>query len=386
MIHDPDRVVRHQRTPRIDLPGRCEASGQGQGEEKNDRRDLAPDLPALSDRQEAAGRDTMASPAIEPKELQLVAPDAVLARHRSGREVVRALLWSVLQRIVMRPAGLRVVNLLHGRLGPAARRRFYYLCADESCAVTGPWWVAFAGRRLVLPLGRNFRLGWVFAIGFDGYDTELHELYAGLLRGPRPPRVFFDVGASYGLHSLRFLAHGVRTVSFEPNPDCHAFFRACCARNGFVPDIQAVAVGAHDGSVELTVPGDRTYLGTVVASVKAGWQDGRPLVTRTVPQVTLDAFVQRRGILPDIVKIDVEGSELQVLDGAEEVLRWGRPLLVLESWPAPGPRHALFDRLAGHAYRLQALAPASPPQPVLTRSAFLGSPAVNFLAHPAERP
>ena len=327
----------------------------------------------------------MAPPAIGPSEMYVTPPAAAAARHR-GRETIRALVWSALRCIVMRPAGLRAVNLLHRRLRPAARRRFYYLCCDETCAVKGPWAVTFAGRRLVLPLSRDFSLGWDLAIGFDGYDTEIHEVYEGLVRGPRPPRVFFDVGASYGLHSLRFLAHGVRTVSFEPNPDCHAFFRACCARNGLVPDIQPIAVGACDGLVELTVPGDRTYLGTVVSSVKADWQDGRPLASRMVPQVTLDAFVQRLGVLPDLIKIDTEGNELQVLEGAEQVLQRGRPLVVLESWPAPGPRHALFDRLAGHGYRLQALAPTSPPRPVLTRAAFLDSPAVNFLAYPAERP
>jgi FkbM family methyltransferase len=298
------------------------------------------------------------------------------------RSCCSALLWSGVRRAISTPLGLRAVNGLHRRLGAAARRRFYYLCFDETCGVEGAWTVDFAGRRLVLPLHRDFPLGWVFAIGFDGYDPEIHALYEALVRGPRPPRVFFDVGASYGLHSLRFLAHGIRAVSFEPNPACHAFLLECCARNRLVPEIHAVAVGARNATVELAVPGHQTYLGTVVDTVKSAWHDRPDVVLRTVPQVTLDGFAEAHGILPDLVKIDAEGSELAILEGAQAVLEQARPLVVLESWPDAEQRSRLFERLAGHHYGLAALSCAPDAGRALGRSAFLSSPAVNFLARP----
>jgi FkbM family methyltransferase len=302
---------------------------------------------------------------------------------RRARQVAALALWSVLRRIVMTSAGLRAVNHLHRRLSPAARRRFYYLCFDEACPVEGPWTVDFAGRSLILPLHRDFGLAWVFAIGFDGYDPEIHQFYESVVRGARPPRVFFDVGASYGLHSLRLLAHGARVVAFEPNPACHPFFRECCERNGFAAELHAVAVGARAEVAELAVPGHQTYLGTIVSSVKAGWQDRGDVTTRLVPQVTLDAFAEDNAVLPDLIKIDAEGSELAVLQGARRVLERARPLVVLESWPAPDQRTALFRLLASDDYRLQALPCPPESRTSLTLSEFLGSPAVNFLASPA---
>jgi FkbM family methyltransferase len=320
------------------------------------------------------------TPAVVSSSLDTVAGPG---RRRRTRELAAGLLWSVLRRVVARPSGLRVVNRLHRRLGPAARRRFYYLCFDETCRVEGPWSVDFAGRRLILPLHRDFPLAWVFALGFDGYDPEIHALYETLVRGPRPPRVFFDVGASYGLHSLRFLAHGVRTVSFEPNATCHPFLVECCARNGLVPEIYAVAVGARVGMVQLAVPGHQTYLGTVVDSVKSAWQDRRDVTIRTVPQVTLDGFAADHGVLPDLIKIDAEGSELAVLEGAGRVLQRARPMVVLESWPDLEQRTALFTRLARHDYVVKALPCVPDTGGGLDLPAFLQCPAINFLAQPA---
>ena len=101
--------------------------------------------------------------------------------------------------------GLRLVNRAHRVLSAPARQRFFHLCVDETWRVQGKWTVDFAGRRLVLTLSRDFPDAWLAAIGFHGYDPEVHALYEALIRSPRPPRVMFDVGASYGLHALRFL-------------------------------------------------------------------------------------------------------------------------------------------------------------------------------------
>jgi FkbM family methyltransferase len=103
---------------------------------------------------------------------------------------------------------------------------------------------------------------------------------------------------------------------------------------------------------ELTVPGPQTYLGTIVAAVRDTWAARADVTTRVVPQVTLDSVAAEHDLAPDLVKIDVEGSELAVLAGAQQVLTRARPLLVLESWPASPERPALFVRLASLGYQL----------------------------------
>jgi hypothetical protein len=52
-----------------------------------------------------------------------------------------------------------------------------------------------------------------------------------------------------------------------------------------------------------------------------------------IPVRTLDSEVQELGLVPSIVKIDVEGWELEVLKGAEFILTRYRPLLFLSLHP-----------------------------------------------------
>jgi FkbM family methyltransferase len=272
--------------------------------------------------------------------------------------------------------GLRLVNVVHSLLSPCARQRFFHLCEDETWRVEGRWSVDFAGRRLVLPLSREFPDAWLAAIGFHGYDPELHALYAQLVRGPRPPRVVFDVGASYGLHALRFLVHGARVVAFEPNPECHPWFRAWCAANHVPCELEPVAVADRFDCVVLAFPQGRTYLGSIVPDVRAEWRG--PVRTLRVRQVALDDVVAARGLVPDLVKIDTEGAEVAVLRGAVDLLRKVQPMLIFEAWPDADVRRTLWSILDKHGYALAAV-DGSRPQP-LTRVAFCGAQATNFLA------
>jgi hypothetical protein len=68
-----------------------------------------------------------------------------------------------------------------------------------------------------------------------------------------------------------------------------------------------------------------------------------------VRAIRLDDLAREEGIRPDVLKIDVEGAELWVLQGAREILREARPLILLElhafAWP-------LFDTDAGALRRL----------------------------------
>ncbi|HEV8584583.1 MAG TPA: FkbM family methyltransferase [Methylomirabilota bacterium] len=294
------------------------------------------------------------------------------------RKLARAPLRSLIKALLATGQGLRLVNLAHGALTPAARRRFFHLCMDPAWRVEGRWSLDFAGRRIVLTLSRDFADAWAAAIGFHGYDPEVHALYERLVRCPRPPRVVFDVGANYGLHALRFLVHGARVVAFEPNPACHRWIRAWCEVNGVRCDLEPAAVGACADSVVLAFPEGRTWMGSVRPDVHAGWQDAA-VHTLAVPQVTLDDVVAERGLVPDLVKIDTEGAELGVLQGAAKLLRTAAPIVVFESWPDAAERRALWDTLVvEHRYAIAAI-DGTRPRP-LTRAGFVGAHPTNFVA------
>jgi FkbM family methyltransferase len=52
-----------------------------------------------------------------------------------------------------------------------------------------------------------------------------------------------------------------------------------------------------------------------------------------VQAISLDFFFQDRGVVPDVVKIDVEGAEMKVLQGMADLVRTSRPTLFVEIHP-----------------------------------------------------
>jgi FkbM family methyltransferase len=112
------------------------------------------------------------------------------------------------------------------------------------------------------------------------------------------------------------------------------------------------AVGDHDGSVEFSMPvvtSARTDTGTArIGAADCGHE------ALSVPLNSLDSLIGKRGPRRvDLIKIDVEGHEKQVLDGAETTLSQFRPAMVIETGhEASGDRQAIHDRLRDLGYRM----------------------------------
>jgi FkbM family methyltransferase len=144
----------------------------------------------------------------------------------------------------------------------------------------------------------------------------------------------FDVGANTGLWSEAFLkTQGARTgrhVMFEPmqgNLD-HLTRRDTNILGKLTASTEIVpaAMGAAEGEVEIHFDKDTTTLASISnTSSDLGHRVVELGQSRTVPLTTVDAQVAARGIEQlHLLKIDVEGYEMQVLKGAEAALRAGR--------------------------------------------------------------
>lgn len=140
-----------------------------------------------------------------------------------------------------------------------------------------------------------------------------------------PPNCMcFDIGANLGQKAEVFLACGARVILVEPNALCLPTLKFHFSKN---PNAQIVpqAVGAAAGIVDLHIHGaDST------ASVYENWDRkvyglGRKTTAITVPVTTLDALINQFGV-PNFIKIDVEGFELDVLRGLSHPV----PLLSFE--------------------------------------------------------
>ena len=74
--------------------------------------------------------------------------------------------------------------------------------------------------------------------------------------------------------------------------------------------------------------------------------------TTTVKVTTVDTYCEEHGLLPDVIKIDVEGFEYQVMVGAERTLPGARPLAVIcEITPNRDDPAAIVAMMNRHGYQ-----------------------------------
>jgi FkbM family methyltransferase len=182
------------------------------------------------------------------------------------------------------------------------------------------------------------------ALRFLGRHVWFVEDEAGPLADLVPAEgVCVDVGAEFGLYTMLFAeaaGPGGRVVSVEANPGLtHWLRRACTVLGADNVQVLGAAVGDRQdsGFLTLSVPyrrgrpvWGRAFVtdGTSGPGPNAEFSESRDVL---VPAVTLDRVVTLLNLEEvDIVKADIEGAELAMLLGAEQVMTQSRPTWMLE--------------------------------------------------------
>jgi FkbM family methyltransferase len=231
---------------------------------------------------------------------------------------------------------VKALPLTSGLAGLAGRtRRFLSLTRREKYFAVGrharrllPW--------IKIPLRLPFGAWWLGEnsvldeeLTRNGYENAELNFVERLLR---PGMTVLDLGAHHGLYSLlaaKCVGPGGKVIAFEPSPrELRRLERHVRWNRATNVDIQPVALGPSAGRADL-------YL------VENG-QDGcnslrppavlEPVRTMRVPLRCVDEELRRLGVgRVDFIKLDVEGAELGVLQGASTLLRGpARPAILAE--------------------------------------------------------
>ncbi|MBL8130444.1 MAG: FkbM family methyltransferase [Anaerolineae bacterium] len=170
-------------------------------------------------------------------------------------------------------------------------------------------------------------------------------------------RDVFDIGANVGTSSLMILlSPSVQNVLLvDPNPDALAIAAANLVHNGLVDNARFVCAFVSDKADEQiafwTVGTGRA--GSMYSSHADSAR--RQNSSMTVQTTTVDALYERYGIIPDLVKIDVEGAERLVLAGAAACAAHHKTRFFIEVHSNPdltmtqNAQH-LLDWCAAHGY------------------------------------
>ena len=156
--------------------------------------------------------------------------------------------------------------------------------------------------------------------------------------------VAVDVGAHCGFYSVLLARLYTEVLAFEPSKYQRSLLRKNLKLN-HCANVQVVssALGSKRGKAELHVMG-RSGGTNTLRDVRL---EEPPMVSYRVPIRRLDDFrIDKVGFL----KIDVEGFESEVIEGASTTLRRDRPTILLESNPASDARERVISQLYGHGY------------------------------------
>jgi FkbM family methyltransferase len=199
-------------------------------------------------------------------------------------------------------------------------------------------------------------------IALGTYETPVQERLTSMLR---PGAVFYDVGANVGFYTVlaaRAVGPDGAVYAFEPVPaNAAVLVRNVLANGGRNVRLVGRAVSAATTTERLLLT---PYAGGhFLASTLA---EGPTVGEVHVETVALDDFVATTGVRPpDVVKIDVEGAELDVLRGMHQLLCAHGPDLLVElddADRAAAERKAdeVAELLRTIGYRIERLSDAYP--------------------------
>lgn len=168
----------------------------------------------------------------------------------------------------------------------------------------------------------------------ENYENQQLDYLVSLINRNNV-RLFFDIGANFGLYSLT-IANKCDCVEkiFSYEPDIDNYYNLCgnIFVNGFTDKISAERIGVSDKHAKLKFlknlgnsSGTSRILDTAPSSTKK--EKYKEVEINVAP---LDELIN---ILNDEVvalKIDVEGHEIQVLNGAKELLKNNKCILQIE--------------------------------------------------------
>lgn len=257
------------------------------------------------------------------------------------------------------------------------------LCFHPDRQAETPLEFPFAGVRY--PGSTSYLVDWS-AFFYGAYEKQWLEFCWSRLAG-RGAIQMLDIGGNVGHHALWFAAHGCKVDTFEPNP-------------GLWPQIETKAgVPGLKGSITL----HRTAMGAVDETRSFNLPSGTNQGTGSFEhepynwggektEIRISAasdYIASLGIdRADLIKIDVEGFEIDVMEGLKSFLSASRPLLWVEISAEKHGRRIDLPRLKSYLSGEYRFFRAQPVSPLLTIQKFVetdtipGGPAVDIIAVP----
>jgi FkbM family methyltransferase len=168
----------------------------------------------------------------------------------------------------------------------------------------------------------------------DHLRTWEHEALSIWAREVRKAEIAVDIGAYLGIYSILAAKLGCpRVLALEPNSSNFVQLQKNLLLNDLGESVEShrVAVGAESKTVSMITPGGRpNSSGSQISNSPTGRELESWEVESEVERVTLDSLLADETARVSVIKIDAEGYELFILQGATRTLNLHGPSILIE--------------------------------------------------------
>ncbi len=207
-------------------------------------------------------------------------------------------------------------------------RRLLYPLTQKGKMTTAPTFFG-SPMKLQLPSAMD-----IYLWGAKTHDSEI-RLAKFLIKNLKNGGEFMDIGVHFGFFSLlaaKLVGQKGRVISIEASPEMFAIFQENCKNKSNITPLNIAAASVEKIIDFFEFPILYSEYNTLFPDQYKDehWYQKMNARKVSIQALPIDKVIQQRQLHPQIIKIDVEGAELDVLKGLEKYLRANNTTIVME--------------------------------------------------------
>jgi len=259
----------------------------------------------------------------------------------------RKLVSITLNFLMRQKSTIPIANLIH-KNGSFKLKDFFILNVKQP-KFNFYWEIKLLNQKTVKCLVQNNQHNtWHLAVTYNWHDIGVCILEHYLNNYYKSNYAYFDIGSNIGFRSIYALSQNRHTVLFDPNPEVCELSQQLIRLNDFKHyKIEQIGVSNEVGELNFYI----TALSYMSSFIKEHAATDKIVAEIKIPVTTINLYLKANPqYQPKIVKIDVEGFEINVLKGATDMLSNYKPALLIEILDTSNNRKAILDYLATYNY------------------------------------
>jgi FkbM family methyltransferase len=265
------------------------------------------------------------------------------------KSLLRSIFKSILNVLMSNKSTIPLANYIY-EIGSFKLKDFFILNVPQPKFDFSWSFSLLNGKKIKCKVLSNKQNTWHFATSYKWHDLGLSIIEQYLNEFYDSNLTYMDVGSNVGLRSVYSLSIDRNTILIDPNPEVNKITKSMIELNGFKNyTLEQIGLSDSDTGSEL-----KFYISS--SAYMSSFNKEHAALDKivgeiTIPVTSIDNYIAKHtNVKPGILKIDVEGFEMNVLKGAKITLEKYKPAIIIEILDMGENRNEIVEYLAQFSY------------------------------------